>query len=105
MRGRNLLGVFGVLVLLAGCVASQQATVAPGPAPVVAAPAPTAARGTPAPERFANADQAPWRKVEEAPVAMVSLAAYTSSYTVAKRLIGQGVMPHPAMVRPEEFLN
>lgn len=108
MRQGRLIGLLAGLLLLAGCEGAQQGSGAPPP--VAYAPAPAAAvaaapRGTPAPANFTNAEQAPWRNVAEAPVATLSLASDTTSYTVAKRLIGQGVMPHPAMVRPEEFLN
>jgi Ca-activated chloride channel family protein len=102
------IGVLAGLMLLAGCEgAPQGGNSAP---PVAYAPAAAGAFALPgalgpAPANFANADQAPWRDVAETPVATLSLASDTTSYTVVKRLIGQGVMPHPAMVRPEEFLN
>jgi Ca-activated chloride channel homolog len=66
-------------------------------------------RGTPAEpigrDRFASAPENAFRTVREAPVSTFSIDVDTASYSFVRASLNRNVLPQPAAVRIEEFIN
>ena len=94
--------------------------IAQAPAQSYAAPAPSsvypngypggrAEPGAPAEpigrDRFASAPENAFRTVREAPVSTFSIDVDTASYSFVRASLNRNVLPQPAAVRTEEFIN
>jgi Ca-activated chloride channel homolog len=56
-------------------------------------------------DRFTGASENPFRVVREVPVSTFSLDVDTASYSFARASLNRNVLPQPASVRTEEFVN
>ncbi|WP_246094998.1 vWA domain-containing protein [Streptomyces roseicoloratus] len=104
-----LAGLLGGALLLTGCAAGSDGTTRTGAHGSASkgrgAPAP--APGAPDTRRPSGAPESPGTAGPEAPerLSTFALDVDTASYGYARRTLGEGRLPDPEDVRPEEFVN
>ncbi len=88
-------------------VESQRGRVAEHGAPAIriAPPEPTAPAEPSGRDKFPSAAENAFRIVREAPVSTFSIDVDTASYSFARASLSHNVLPQPAAVRTEEFIN